>query len=92
VHVPVRGDEVFACVILAREADADERTRIAAAIQAWCLERLAYYKAPGYVAFVDTLPLTATNKVQRGELKALAHELHAEGACIDLRHLKKRAA
>ena len=33
---------------------------------------LAYFKAPGYVAFVDALPLTATNKVQRGELKAWA--------------------
>ena len=25
---------------------------------AWCLSRLAYYKAPGYVAFVDALGLT----------------------------------
>jgi acyl-CoA synthetase (AMP-forming)/AMP-acid ligase II len=43
--------------------------------RAHCLERLAYYKAPGYVAFVDALPLTPTQKVQRGELKALAHAL-----------------
>ena len=34
-------------------------------------ERLAYYKPPGYVAFVDSLPSTSTRKVQRGELKDL---------------------
>jgi acyl-coenzyme A synthetase/AMP-(fatty) acid ligase len=54
--------------------------------------RLAYYKAPGYVAFIDALPLTATNKIQRGAMKELAHRLVADPACIDTRALKKRAA
>ena len=37
-----------------------------------CAERLAYYKAPGYVAFVDAMPVTPTQKIQRGAIKALA--------------------
>ena len=57
---------------------------------AHALRELAYFKAPGYVAFVDALPLTATNKVQRGELKAWARDLPGTSACIDTRHLKRR--
>jgi hypothetical protein len=38
-------------------------THAAAEIVAQALGELAYCKAPGYVAFVDALPLTATNKI-----------------------------
>lgn len=92
VQDPIRGEEVFACVTLATKADAAARAEIAVALQAWCLQRLAYYKAPGYIAFVEALPLTSTNKVQRGELKALAQRLEAVGECHDLRQGKRRAA
>ena len=51
---PVRGDEVLACVV-AETAPADAAARADAArdIVQWSLQQLAYYKAPGYVAFVD---------------------------------------
>ncbi len=62
----------------------------AADIVAEVLRELAYFKAPGYVAFVDALPLTATNKIQRGALKAWAHSLPGRPGCIDTRHLKQR--
>jgi acyl-CoA synthetase (AMP-forming)/AMP-acid ligase II len=43
---PVRGDEVFACVVSeAAPTDAAARNQIAADIVEWCLSRLAYYKA-----------------------------------------------
>ena len=42
------------------------------------------------VGFVDALPLTGTNKVQRGELKAWAQHLPGTASCIDTRHLKRR--
>ncbi len=64
--------------------------REAAEIVAHVLGELAYFKAPGYVAFVDALPLTATNKVQRGELKTWARDLPGTPRCIDTRHLKQR--
>ncbi len=86
----LRGDEVLACIVAhARPADP---AAAAADIVAWCLSRLAYYKAPGYVAFVEALPLTATNKVQRGVLKELAAELQSAPATIDTRAMKKRTA
>lgn len=87
----VRGDEVMACVVPQTvPADADARERAATELVQWCLSQLAYYKAPGHVAFVDALPLTATNKIQRGELKGLATALVDGGAAIDTRALKKR--
>jgi len=87
---PVRGDEVLACIVA--EGPVADRAAAAQAVVSWCLSRLAYYKAPGYVAFVDALPLTSTNKVQRGELRGLAHALAADPATIDTRFMKKRGA
>jgi acyl-CoA synthetase (AMP-forming)/AMP-acid ligase II len=86
----VRGDEVLACVVPLEPLDAATRAGFAQALVALCLEHLAYFKAPGWVAFVDALPLTPTQKVQRGELRALAATLPGTPACIDTRALKKR--
>ncbi|MFJ1302548.1 AMP-binding protein [Pseudomonadota bacterium AL_CKDN230030165-1A_HGKHYDSX7] len=88
---PVRGDEVLACVVADREpADPADRAAAAQELVQWCLEQLAYYKAPGYVAFVDALPLTTTNKIQRGEMKNWAPTLPGSERCVDTRALKKR--
>jgi fatty-acyl-CoA synthase len=40
------------------------------AVRAWCAERLGSYKVPGEVRFVDALPRSAMNKVQKTELRA----------------------
>jgi len=87
----VRGDEVLACIV-SDEITGDDAARRAAAadIVQWCLARLAYYKAPGYVAFVDALPLTPSQKVQRGELRALAASLIGQPQCIDTCAMKRR--
>jgi len=85
---PVRGDEVFALAVL--DEPAPDLQACAASLVEFCLARLAYYKAPGYVAFVDALPLTASQKIQRGALKELAHALPGTPGCIDTRSMKKR--
>lgn len=88
---PVRGDEVLACVVAeTAPPDAAARTDAARDIVQWSLQQLAYYKAPGYVAFVDSLPLTTTNKIQRGEMKALAPTLPGTASCVDTTAMKKR--
>jgi acyl-CoA synthetase (AMP-forming)/AMP-acid ligase II len=87
---PVRGDEVMVCVIPA--ATIEDREAAARDLVRWSLERLAYYKAPGYVAFVEALPLTATAKVQRGNLRDLAHGLVGAPDTIDTRAMKRRGA
>ena len=90
---PVRGDEVMACVVADPEpAGPSQREGLAKELVSHCLQRLAYYKAPGWVGFVNALPLTASQKVQRGELKALALGLRDHPDCIDTTALKKRQA
>lgn len=85
---PVRGDEVFACLMV----DGNAGEALASEIVGWCLGQLAYYKAPGYVAFVDALPLTSTQKIQRRELKELAERLVQDPSTVDTRSMKKRTA
>ena len=81
----VRGDEVFACLKVA-----DPSAEKAVAITNWCLEQMAYFKAPGYIAFVDDLPLTATQKIQRAALKELVMSLLDNSKTTITTHLKKR--
>ncbi|MEJ8856565.1 AMP-binding protein [Variovorax robiniae] len=85
---PVRGDEVLACIVMRENTTSS--AELAASIVAHALSQLAYYKAPGYVAFVDALPLTPSQKIQRGQLKELAHALPGQANCIDTRSMKKR--
>ncbi|MEJ8810937.1 AMP-binding protein [Variovorax ureilyticus] len=84
----VRGDEVLACIVLRDDASAS--AEVAASIVDHALAQLAYYKAPGYVAFVDALPLTASQKIQRGQLRELAQSLPGQAHCVDTRAMKKR--
>jgi acyl-coenzyme A synthetase/AMP-(fatty) acid ligase len=84
----IRGDEVFAAIILEPGLVADLETAKNICQQAG--ESLSYFKVPGYVAFMDELPLTASQKLQRGEIKTLARQLVAAGKTHDLRSLKKK--
>jgi acyl-coenzyme A synthetase/AMP-(fatty) acid ligase len=83
-----RGEEVFAFVVLRPDAAAGAET--AMALQRHCRESLAYFKAPGYFAFRADLPQTASQKLARAQIKALAAAALGSGLAFDLRHLKKR--
>ncbi|MEM8665108.1 MAG: AMP-binding protein, partial [Pseudomonadota bacterium] len=83
VSDPLRGEEVCACLVADRQDAA-----FAEELVAWALGEMAYYKTPGYVVFVDALPVTATQKVQRPQLKAMA-AAHLDAA-YDTRALKTR--
>jgi fatty-acyl-CoA synthase len=43
-------------------------------VRAFCRGRIAHYKVPRYVAFVDEFPTTVTGKVQKFKLRALGIE------------------
>ena len=94
VAVPdeIRGDEVFACIRPAEgAANSGDEDALAEVLVQYCLERLAYFKAPGYLSVVDALPHTTTEKLDRAALKVLAADLRDRGACIDTRILKRPA-
>ena len=65
---PAWGEEVAAAVVLKEGVSATE-----ASIIAFCKERLADFKMPKKLFVVDSIPRTATGKIQRGAVgKALA--------------------
>jgi acyl-coenzyme A synthetase/AMP-(fatty) acid ligase len=82
-----RGEEVMACIVPSLSAGSEEARRIFD----WAFERTAYYKCPGWIAFVDLLPTTATQKLQRGAVRELGASVLGTPECFDLRGLKKRA-
>lgn len=82
----LRGEEVMALV---QTDDGAGSETLATDLVKHCLERLAYFKAPGYIAFVDHLPTTASQKLQRGEIRSLGRALHANGSAFDVRALKR---
>ena len=82
----IRGDEVATMIVAATGANQEQ---VAEEVFELCGEKLAYYKWPGYIGFVDSLPLTATEKVQRGEVKKLARAMVAEQRCLDFNARKK---
>jgi acyl-CoA synthetase (AMP-forming)/AMP-acid ligase II len=63
------GEVGAAFVVLDPEAEAS-----AAELVGWCEERLARYKVPAHVRFVDELPLTLTGKVKKYEVRKLWDE------------------
>jgi acyl-CoA synthetase (AMP-forming)/AMP-acid ligase II len=84
----LRGDEVLALVVLAPGWPATRET--AGAVAAHVAAQLAYYKAPGWIGFVDALPMTASQKIQRAEAKALAARMIEAGEVFDLRDAKRK--
>lgn len=66
-ELPVRADVSVICgfVVLQPGAEPD-----AAGLLAWCAERLAAYKRPREIRFLETLPRTPNGKVQRKRLAA----------------------
>ena len=68
VAVPdaLRDEEVMACIVPISGIAAEEA--LAQRLFAWCDTRLAYYKAPGWITFRDSLPTTGTQKVQKTQL------------------------
>ncbi|MGF7158706.1 crotonobetaine/carnitine-CoA ligase [Rhodoligotrophos appendicifer] len=85
---PLREEEVLACVVLREEAAADVST--AESLVNFCLQRIAYFKAPGWVAFFSSLPMTSTQKLQKSKILAPGSGPESLKDCFDLRGLKTK--
>jgi crotonobetaine/carnitine-CoA ligase len=66
-------DEILVAVVPKQGAALD-----AAAVAAWCRERLAPIKVPRYVVLVDSLPLTPTHRVAKYRLREQAEALRLQ--------------
>lgn len=84
----VREEEVLACVVPGEGHAAGDA--LARELFDWCYGRLAYYKAPGWVRFMDTLPTTGTQKIQKHMILPKGTDPRTVPGMIDLRAQKKR--
>jgi crotonobetaine/carnitine-CoA ligase len=61
----LRGEEIKAIVVLRPGMSAAPEE-----LKTFCAERLAYYKVPRFWEFRDTLPMTESQKIAKGQLRA----------------------
>jgi crotonobetaine/carnitine-CoA ligase len=90
VAVPdeVREEEVMACVVPMPGVPAD--ATLAERLFEWCMARVAYFKAPGWILFVPSLPTTGTQKVQKTQIFPAGEDPRRRPGALDLRERKKR--
>ncbi len=68
------GEQVMAAVILKKGVSMTEDE-----VREFCKGKIANYKIPRYVKFVDSYPMTASGKIQKFKLREIAiKELHLE--------------
>lgn len=82
------GEEIFACVVTRGGQVPD--LRLATDIMTFCTEHLAYYKAPGWILFMDRIPVTATQKINKAQIFGAGVDPRNLRGVIDLRRMKKR--
>ena len=90
VAVPdeVREEEVLAAIVLDKAVPQTRETALSIFTQAF--EKLSYYKAPGWILFVDELPVTGTQKVVKHKLFEPGEDPRQRAGIFDFRKLKKK--
>ncbi|KPQ05593.1 MAG: crotonobetaine/carnitine-CoA ligase [Rhodobacteraceae bacterium HLUCCA12] len=90
VSDPIRGEEVFAFVVPGDPVET-ANPQFSQTLMARLAERLSYHKLPGWLLVVDELPLGATQKLQRGQIRRNAEAALADGHALDVRQIKGAA-
>jgi acyl-CoA synthetase (AMP-forming)/AMP-acid ligase II len=93
----IREQEVLACVVLCDtiQVDLGDLTTTDHKERAWtlfnyCYHALAYYKAPGWILFLESIPTTATQKIQKHRIFSATEDPRQRSGIVDCRDLKKR--
>ena len=82
----LRDEEVYACVVL--KGGFASGPGLADAIARFALERLAYFKIPGWVAFLEHLPTTYSQKLRKGAIFGDA-DPRRHPTAVDVRDVKQ---
>lgn len=70
------GEQVMAAIVLKKGVEMTEEE-----VKEYCRGKIAHYKIPYYVKFVDSYPMTASGKIQKFKLREMAiRELQLEDA------------
>lgn len=98
----IREAEVLACIVLKDDKNPgmpldvstlsdDEKARLADELFEFCHDRLAYYKAPGWIWFTNEIPTTGTQKIQKHKIFPQGGDPRTQPGMIDLRDRKRRS-
>ena len=61
------GEQVMAAIVLKKGVEMSEEE-----VKAFCRDKIAHYKIPYYVKFVESYPMTASGKIQKFKLREMA--------------------
>lgn len=84
----LREEEVMACIV--PMPGTAPGLDLAESVFAWAGRSLAYYKTPGWIVFLPTLPTTGTQKIQKTQIFAAGEDPTAHPGALDFRSQKKR--
>ena len=84
----IREEEVMACVVL--EDGKKKSKEVAEILFNHAIEKMAYFKAPGYILFMDDLPVTGTQKVVKHKIFEPEIDPRNLTGVFNFTHLKKR--
>lgn len=98
----IREAEVLACIVLKDEDHpgssldvatlSDEKQKaLANELFDFCHQRLAYYKAPGWIWFTNEIPTTGTQKIQKHRIFPQGQDPRTLPGMIDMRERKRRS-
>jgi crotonobetaine/carnitine-CoA ligase len=82
----LRDEEVYACVML--KDGFTSGPELADALARYALEKLAYFKIPGWIAFMETLPTTYSQKLRKGAIFGEA-DPRRHPTTVDVRYVKQ---
>mgnify|MGYP001201810665 FL=1 len=84
----IREEEVMACIVL--EDPSKRSLKTAEALFHHAMRKMAYFKAPAYVLFMDDLPVTGTQKVVKHKIFDPDIDPRKLPGVYNFTHLKKR--
>jgi crotonobetaine/carnitine-CoA ligase len=95
----IREQEVLACIVLREQVrdsvditDPALRQEHARVLFDHCYQELSYYKAPGWILFLPSIPTTGTQKIQKHRIFKTGEDPRQHPDVVDCRALKKRQA
>jgi crotonobetaine/carnitine-CoA ligase len=81
-------EEIHACIVLMPNSDASELT--AKSIFDFGRSRLITYKLPGWISFVDKIPVTGTQKIRKDAIFPKDFNLKQDVNSFDMRGFKRK--
>lgn len=81
-------EEIHACIVLMPNSDASELT--AKSIFDFGRSRLITYKLPGWISFVDKIPVTGTQKIRKEAIFSKDFNLKQDVNSFDMRSFKRK--